>query len=75
MRERLGRHVADVLAVLHQPVDDLERRAGVADRDGVGELVLDLAARRAEERLDNGVVDGLAAHDARLIQQRERVAG
>ena len=75
VRERLGRHVADVLAVLHQAVDDLERGAGVADRDGIGELVLDLAARRAEERLDHGVVDGLAAHDARLIQQRERVAG
>ena len=74
VRERLGRHVADVLAVLHQAVDDLERRAGITDRDGIGELVLDLATRRAQERLNHGVIDGLAAHDARLIQQRERVA-
>ena len=57
MGEGLRRDVAEVLAVLHQAVHDLERGPGVADRDGVAELVLDLGAGGAEEGGDHVVVD------------------
>ena len=55
--ERLAGDVAEVLAVLDEPPDHLERAADVADGDDVGELVLDLGARRAEQRPDRVVVD------------------
>ncbi len=45
----------------------------VAHGHRVRELDLDLAARRAEQRLDRGVVDLLAAEHPGLVQQRERV--
>ena len=75
MPERLARHVAQVLAVLHEPVDDLERPADVPDRDDVGELELDLAPRRAEQRRTVTRSTVLPAEHGRLVQQRERVAG
>ena len=73
--EGFGGDVAEILAVLDQAVDDLEGAAGVADGDGVGELVLDLGAGGAEEGGDDGVVDLAAAEDAGLVQERQRVAG
>ena len=47
----LGGDVAQVLTVLHQPADDLEDAPGVAHRDRIGQLVLDLAARRTQQRV------------------------
>ena len=47
--QALARDVAEILALLHQPVDQAEHGARVADRDGVSHRVLDLLVRRAEE--------------------------
>ena len=74
MGEGLGGDVAEVLAVLDEPADDLERPASVAHRHRVRELVLDLAARGAQQGADRVVVDRLAAEHAGLVEQRERVA-
>ena len=71
--QRLGRDVAQVLTVLHQPADDLEYPLGVADRNGVGELGLHLAAGGPEQRADHLVVDRGPAEHPGLIQQRQCV--
>ena len=64
-----------ILPLEDEPVDDLEDGARVADRDGVGELPLDLRSRRAEQRGDDRVVDVRAARDDhRLVEQGEGVA-
>ena len=74
MRERLVGHVSDVLAVLDETIDDLERAARVADGNRVRKLDLHLAARRPQERLDRSIVHLQPAEHAGLIQQRERVS-
>ena len=75
MGERLVGHVAQVLSVLDEAVDDLEGAPCVADGHAVRQLDLHLAAWSPQQRLDRGIVDLLSAEYPRLIQQRQRVAG
>ena len=74
MGQGFGGDVPQVLSVLHQARHGLEDAPGVAHRHGIGQVVLDLALRSTQQRSHHIVVDRGAAHDAGLIQQRERVA-
>ena len=72
--KRLVGDVANVLTIGDQPSDDLERAAGVAYRDRIGELVLDLTAGRAQQGVHDVVIDLVPAQHASLVEQGERVA-
>src|SRR5439155_6781739 len=72
--DRLVRDVANVATLQDEAIDDLEDPPDVADRDDVGDLQLDLAARRSQQRADRLLVDRLAAQDGRLVEQGEGVA-
>ncbi len=73
MLEALRRDVAEVLAFLDQAVHELEHPGRVAHGDGVGDGVLDLGRRGAEQRLEHRLVDHPAAQHGRLVQQGQRV--
>src|SRR5439155_18167796 len=73
MREDLAGEVAEVVALLHETVDDLEHGPAVVDGDGVGQFELDVALRGTYERGD-GVLPYLSTSEHRaLIEQGERV--
>ncbi len=62
-----------ILAVLDEPADHGEGPMDVADGHHVGQLVVDLIARSAEERADRGVVHRVAAEHRCLVEQRQGV--
>ncbi len=66
--------MAQVLTLLHQAVDDLEHALGVPHGDGVGQGVLHVGGRRAQEVLDGLVGDLARPEHPRLFQERKRIA-
>ncbi len=72
--QRLGRDVAQVLSVLNQPADNLERSPDVSNGEHIGQLDLHLPPRSAQQRTDDGIIDLETTHHGGLVQQRKSVS-
>ena len=75
MGERFVGHVAKVLSVLDETVDDLERASRIADGHAIREFDLHLTAWSSQQRLDRGVVHLLSAEHPGLVEEGQRVTG